>query len=479
MPQAKGEAQVNSNKKAGNEKAPELHRQAFRTSRLLDFLSEKELVAQIGHSLAAWPLVLIKELLDNSLDACEEDGVAPEIVITVDERGLTINDNGPGIPPDVVTDILDYSVRVSSREAYVSPCRGAQGNALKTVVAMPFVLDGECGRVTIGARGIRHEIGLAVDRIQQSPTIEHDQQSDERFVKNGTWITVHLSSSFFVGDGPDLQIDDDDDVDLSSSLPRDMKQRFLQIADDFAFLNPHLSLTCDWFGERLLNVNATDSTDWKKWNPCDPTSAHWYGPEHFERLVAAHLSHDTYSTIRELVAEFRGFTGSAKQKRVLDSTGLHRAPLSALVNGDGKSLDGKLVANLLAAMKEHSKPVKPAALGIIGRHHIASKFEAIGCQMESFDYRKVPGETNGLPWVVETAFGWCPDNEQRRIITGVNWSPGIINPFRELGTFGQSLDSVLEQQRAGAHEPIVLLLHLACPRVSFTDRGKSSVIVEN
>ncbi|MEZ6138385.1 MAG: hypothetical protein R3C53_26175 [Pirellulaceae bacterium] len=98
--------------------------------------------------------------------------------------------------------------------------------------------------------------------------------------------------------------------------------------------------------------------------------------------------------------------------------------------------------------------------------------------MDSFDYRKIAGETEGIPWVVETAFGWCPGNEQRRIITGVNWSPGIINPFRELGTFGQSLDSVLEQQRAGAHEPIVLLLHLACPRVSFTDRGKSSVIVE-
>jgi len=194
--------------------------------------------------------------------------------------------------------------------------------------------------------------------------------------------------------------------------------------------------------------------------------------------VAAHLSNETYSTIRELVAEFRGFTGSAKQKRVLDATGLHRSPLSALVNGDGKSLDRKLVANLLAAMKENSKPVKPAGLGVIGRDHIASKFEAIGCEMDSFDYRKVTGVTIGIPWIVETAFAWCPEIEQRRIITGVNWSPGIINPFRELGTFGQSLDSILEQQRAGADEPIVLLLHLACPRVSFADRGKSSVILE-
>lgn len=469
---------MKNNKTAGSEKARELHRQAFRTSRLLDFLSEKELVAQIGHALPAWPFVLVKELLDNALDACEEAGVAPKAVISVDEGGLTIIDTGPGIPPDVATDLLDYSVRVSSREAYVSPCRGAQGNALKTVVAMPFVIDGEKGRVTIRSCGVRHEITLGVDRIQQAPVIDHKTEPDEQFVKSGTSITVHLPSSFFLSDEQELQNSDDDEHNSSSSLPRDTKQRFLQISDDFTFLNPHLSMTCDWFGERLLNINAYDPA-WAKWKPSDPTSAHWYGREQFERLVAAHLSHKTFSTIRELVAEFRGFAGSAKQKLVLDATGLHRSPLSALVNSDGKNLDSKHVTNLHNALKEHSKPVKPAALGIIGRQHLESRFSAIGCEMKSFDYRKVEGDSHGIPWIVEVAFAWCPSLSQRRIITGVNWSPGIINPFRELGNFGESLDSILEQQKAGVDEPIVLLLHLACPNVSFTDRGKSSVIVES
>ena len=55
---------------------------------------------------------------------------------------ITVIDNGPGMPPETVADILDFSSRVSSREAYVAPDRGAQGNALKTILAMPFVLDG-------------------------------------------------------------------------------------------------------------------------------------------------------------------------------------------------------------------------------------------------------------------------------------------------------------------------------------------------
>ena len=84
-----------------------------------------------------------------------------------------------------------------------------------------------------------------------------------------------------------------------------------------------------------------------------------------------------------------------------------------------------------------------------------------------------------MPWVVETAFGWCPDADRRRLVTGVNWSPGIINPFRELGRFGNSLDTVLSQARADADEPVILVLHMACPRVEYTDRGKSAVVIED
>ena len=98
--------------------------------------------------------------------------------------------------------------------------------------------------------------------------------------------------------------------------------------------------------------------------------------------------------------------------------------------------------------------------------------------MESFEYKRVAGCTDGIPWVIETAFGWCPDEgSRRRLVTGVNWSPGIVNPFRVLGRFGASLDTILSQQRADADEPVILVLHMACPRVEYLDRGKSSIVV--
>src|SRR5262245_56099735 len=118
---------------ASKRSAPLLERATFKISRLAEFCGEKELVAQTGHSTEDWPLVLLKELVDNALDAAEEAQIAPEITIEVStETGeITITDNGPGLPPETVEGVLDYTSRVSSREAYVSPTRGAQGNALK------------------------------------------------------------------------------------------------------------------------------------------------------------------------------------------------------------------------------------------------------------------------------------------------------------------------------------------------------------
>ncbi len=102
-------------------------------------------------------------------------------------------DNGPGIPAETIAGVLDFSMRVSSREAYVAPDRGAQGNALKTLVAMPFVLDGHQGVLEVDAAGARHRIEFTVDPIRQEPVIKHDVGPADR--KNGTEICMKWPDS--------------------------------------------------------------------------------------------------------------------------------------------------------------------------------------------------------------------------------------------------------------------------------------------
>ena len=123
--------------------------------------------------------------------------------------------------------------------------------------------------------------------------------------------------------------------------------------------------------------------------------------------------------------------------------------------------------------------MKAAQLGIIGEPHLRCLFDGFGCDMETFEYKRVVAE-GSLPWVLEAAFGYCPDDEGddegRLLVTGVNWSPGISNPFKRTSWYGgDGLDAILARQHAGPDEPVIVFLHLAHPRVEYTDRGKSAI----
>jgi len=44
-----------------------LKRTMFETSRVLEYFTERELSYQTGHNKSDWPLVILKELMDNAL----------------------------------------------------------------------------------------------------------------------------------------------------------------------------------------------------------------------------------------------------------------------------------------------------------------------------------------------------------------------------------------------------------------------------
>ena len=223
-----------------------------------------------------------------------------------------------------------------------------------------------------------------------------------------------------------------------------------------------------------MRAQASDP-GWKKWLPSDQIPALWYDGEQFERLVAAHVRHDEDCnsggrTVREFIAQFRGFSGSQKQKVVLEATRLARAPLSSLAYGD--AIDRDTINSLHKNLKAITSPVKPRALGVIGKEHMRQCCINVGADPDSFAYawRTIDGER---PAMVEAGFAWLPDGaEQRFLVGGVNWSPGVTLPFQQLlGEFAGLY--------VGRNEPIVLVVHLAHPRPVVRDRGKASVHLEH
>ena len=132
--------------------------------------------------------------------------------------------------------------------------------------------------------------------------------------------------------------------------------------------------------------------------------------------------------LREFVRDFRGLTGSAKLAAVLDELGLSRARLDVFFADD--KVDHAGIARLLAAMRQHSKPVKPERLGLIGREHFARLFAADGADPDQVKYSRELGHDGDLPFVVEAAFARIKDLSSTSLVSGINWSPAIGDPFR-------------------------------------------------
>ena len=483
--------------KEPDEPAHKIERVAFTTSRLMEFCTEKELVAQTGHQSYEWPRVIAKELVDNGIDACEEAEVAPSIKVTITTGNaksrrraakptrIVFEDNGPGIPPETIAGIIDYNVRVSSREAYISPTRGRQGNALKSILPMAYVLGGEGqGETWIEARGIKHRILFSVNQIRQEPIIGHTTTRSQ--VTTGTRITVFWPAKATVE-----YKEDEDDRYTQTGEATFQTDVIKDLLSEYIWVNPHLTLLFRADGKTVLEHTATNP-GWSKYRACDATSAHWYSLEQIERYAGALIARDQEhqarhprasrekTTVRDFIAQFRGMKPTDKQKLVLRELGAAHMSLYRFF-GSEKKVNHQRMEKLLGLLQEHTRPVRPELLGVIGEEHLRQMMVKAGGEPKSFKYIVKSGIDDGVPYMVEIAF--CPfkqwvdgEGEQRNrlLITGVNFSATLENPFNTFRGM-EGLDEILTELRAGEYAPVIVCVHYACPHIEYLDRGKSRI----
>lgn len=412
-----------------------LERTAFELDRTLEFFTESELRQQISYGRDTWRVAILRELIDNALDAAESD-----VDVTVDARGFTVMDHGPGLPAETIVGALNYTIRKSDKAAYISPTRGAMGNALKVVFAAPFVDTGE-GRFTIYARGTVHSITVDVDQIRQQPRIRHQKRNAG--YKKGTVFRIHWPDSA-------RQLLPDEGEHFLQSTAR-------QLLVDYSMCNPHVRFTLN--GE----VVSDGTGAFKKWLISDPTPPHWYDHDTLRNLVANYIATAPDKTVREFVAEFKGLSSTAKQKAV-GFTGDRLAD-----HADDNGIDADFINELLSRMQAQSKPPKPAALGIIGKDSLTAWARARGASADTIKYKKADGN-DGMPYIVEAVFGINEDqSESRHMTVGLNWSPTIgARPSNDIS-------ERLAQSMVEPHDPVVVGIHVARPRFDFADRGKTRV----
>ena len=423
--------------------------------------------------------VILKELVDNSLDACETAGTSPEISVAVGNGGtkgaicIRVTDNGPGIPSEVVRKLLDYNVRVSDKAAYRSPTRGAQGNALKTVIGIPYALGSRDPLTVVARGGIRHAIRPKVDPAG-NVRVGNDESNLSPW-SGGTSVDVPVVPGY-----------------VTDSSSEHLVQDFYpeHWVRSFAAFNPHATFSYqDKSGDsEEAEIYKSTRKDIKKYVPSQPTSPHWYSAESLKVLIFSYIAHARDGgqdlPLGTFVRQFAGLTSTKKAKAVCSAL---PQDLTHLSDFEDKPAE---VAWLLAVMKEEAREPKAASLGRVGEEHFRSFFEGI-YDVNEFKYVKNSGTMHsGLPFTFEFALAVL--DEPGHLYCGINFSPTFGDPLEGTTLAGpefkaHGIQGFLSEGRAlpttdkawfRTPASVAVAAHIVTPAPLFLDRGKTRLNME-
>jgi len=125
-------------------------------------------------------LTAIKEAVDNSLDACEEAGILPELIVEIHEVGeerfrIAVEDNGPGIVRQQIPKIFG-KLLYGSKFHRLKQQRGQQGIGISAAGMYGVLTTGKPVRIhsKIGVRSPAHLFEIAIDTQKNAPVVHKD-----------------------------------------------------------------------------------------------------------------------------------------------------------------------------------------------------------------------------------------------------------------------------------------------------------------
>jgi DNA topoisomerase-6 subunit B len=163
-------------------------------------------------------LTTIKEAVDNSLDACEEAGILPELTIEVHDLALladprnaeltrgegrfrvVVEDNGPGIVKAQVPKIFG-KLLYGSKFHRLRQQRGQQGIGISAAAMYGQLTTGKPIRVTsrVGRKKAAHVFDIQLDTRKNEPVVTHDDELAEWHQEHGTRVELEIVANWQQG----------------------------------------------------------------------------------------------------------------------------------------------------------------------------------------------------------------------------------------------------------------------------------------
>ena len=146
-------------------------------------------------------LTTIKEAVDNSLDACEEAGILPDILVEIhqleeDRFRVIVQDNGPGIVKAQIPNIfgkLLYGSKFHSRRQ----SRGQQGIGISAAGLYGQMTTGKGPRIVSRIkRGKPHAFEIQIDTTRNKALVTSDEELPEWDLKHGTRFEIGLEALY-------------------------------------------------------------------------------------------------------------------------------------------------------------------------------------------------------------------------------------------------------------------------------------------
>lgn len=149
-------------------------------------------------------LTAVKEAVDNSLDACEEGRILPDLLITIkpvaDNRFfLTVRDNGPGIVKQQIPNIF-ARLLYGSKFHSLKMSRGQQGIGISAAGMYGLLTTGEPVQIVSRTNPQKeaHHYHVQIDTTKNRPVIVVDERCDFD-LPTGTSVTITLEGKYQKG----------------------------------------------------------------------------------------------------------------------------------------------------------------------------------------------------------------------------------------------------------------------------------------
>lgn len=411
---------------------------------------------------------IIHELVTNSLDACEEAGILPEIEVSISELGseyyeISVVDNGPGIPEDKLASAMGKLLAGTKFHRLVQT-RGQQGIGVSGIILLSQMTTGKPTKLISGTnKGKTISMEIAIDSKTNTPKV-----SDKHYLEN-KFKGLAVKCKF---------------KDIVYKKGQSSVDEYLRRT---AIANPHLTLIFnDPFGEKTKYTRTINKL------PSIPTAV---------------KPHPRGVTVDEMLSYARHASGSRKVNSFLMTTFDRFGQTSvdnvqSLVhfdlNKDPRSLTWEEAEDLIKAIRQ-TKFIAPSTDNLvpIGEEQIKKSLKSIvEPEFLSVVTRKPTVYQGGYAFQIETAVAYGgkagklisveKTNEKKEIVTEEVRSSEIIRYANKAPLLfdagGCSITKTVESvdwKRYGINNfetsPITVFVNLISVHIPYTGAGKSAV----